>query len=76
MWQCPKVGLFWDEVKRAVETIISKDVPKDPVLFILGINGKYEFTKSEQVNMCFLQAKRTLAIFWGKKVIGPSWCTG
>ena len=67
MWQCPKVGLFWDEVKRAVETIISKD----PVLFILGIHGKYEFTKSEQVmtNMCFLQAKR-------KKVIGPSWCTG
>lgn len=40
MWQCPEVGLFWEEVKRAIETIISKDISNNPVLFILGIYPK------------------------------------
>uniref|UniRef100_A0A3P9HW21 Uncharacterized protein n=1 Tax=Oryzias latipes TaxID=8090 RepID=A0A3P9HW21_ORYLA len=47
--------------------IVSKTVPTNPVTFILGIYpSNPKFSKSEQImiDMCFLQAKRTIAMFW------------
>uniref|UniRef100_A0A3P9J7K4 Reverse transcriptase domain-containing protein n=1 Tax=Oryzias latipes TaxID=8090 RepID=A0A3P9J7K4_ORYLA len=67
MWQCPEIRLFWEEVRKAVEMIVSKTVPTNPVMFILGIYpSNPKFSKSEQImiDMCFLQAKRTIAMFW------------
>uniref|UniRef100_A0A3P9KAH3 Uncharacterized protein n=1 Tax=Oryzias latipes TaxID=8090 RepID=A0A3P9KAH3_ORYLA len=46
--------------------IVSKTVPTNPAMFILGIYpSNPKFTKSEKImiDVCFLQAKRTIAIF-------------
>ena len=33
MWQCGKVKGFWEEVRKAIGKIISKDLLINPVLF-------------------------------------------
>ncbi len=74
VWQCNKIKPFWEEVKKAMEKILAKDIPLDPGVFILGLYPKHhKYTKSEQtmIDLCLLHAKRSIALFW-KKTNRPS----
>lgn len=74
MWQCNKIKSFWEEVKKAIEKIISKNIPMDPAFFLLGLYPKgHKYNKSERIliDMCLLHAKRSIAMFW-KKISRPS----
>jgi len=67
VWQCSKIKSFWEEVKKAIEKIISKSIPMDPALFILGFYPKgHKYKKSERIliDMCLLHARRSIAMFW------------
>lgn len=70
MWQCCKIKDFWEEIKKIIEKIISKDLLKNPAFFILGPYPKgHKYTQSERIiiDMCLLHAKKSIALFWKKK---------
>ena len=74
MWQCCKIKQFWGEVQKETEKIISKDIPMDPRLFILGLYPKsHNYSKNDQImiDMCLLHARRSIAISW-KNIKRPS----
>lgn len=69
MWQSRKIKAFWEEVKRAIETVIWKDLLMNPALFILGsypTGHKYTLYERILMDLCLLYAKKSIALFWKK----------
>ena len=58
----------------AMEKIISKNIPLDPTLFILGLYPKqHRYSRKEKIiiDLCLLYAKRSVAMHW-KNMNKPS----
>lgn len=73
IWECLKVKSFWQDVINMIDQIVSKKLPLDPKLFILGIYPTNPYLQSKEsrfIDMCILQAKRIIALNW-KNVDGP-----
>lgn len=65
--QCSIIKPIWENMKKAIEKIITKSIPVDSVFFISGLHPKHcNFTKMEQIiiDMCHLLAKKMIAMFW------------
>ena len=73
IWECTKTNAFWKDVISMIENILSKKLPLDPKMCILGLYPRTLVLKKEEIkfiDMCMLQAKRTIALGW-KNVNGP-----
>ena len=73
IWECGKVKTFWQDVVNMIDQILSKKLPLNPKLFILGLYPTIPLLQSKEfrfIDMCILQAKRIIALNW-KSVDGP-----
>ncbi len=73
IWECVKVKSFWQGILNMIDQILDKKLPLDPKLFILGTYPTIPQLQSKEsrfVDMCILQAKRTISLNW-KNVDGP-----
>lgn len=67
LWQCPRVGEFWEEVRLNVQDILSIRLELDSKMFLLGLYPVVHNIKRHEkifLNISFLQAKRTIALSW------------
>ena len=73
-WQCKYIQKFWEEVRVTIEKIITKRLPLDPKLFLLGIYPvRYNYNKGEQafIDLSLIHAKKCIALRW-KNTHSPS----
>lgn len=74
MLRCVRTKLFWEEgTLESVEKMISKVTPVGPGLVRLWLNQE-DFMKRENIftDICFLHAKRLIAMFWKCQTTGSA----
>ena len=67
MWECKEIATFWCEISQIIHKMLDVKIPLDPKLFILGLYPSTPvITKNKMnlINMCLLQAKRSIALSW------------
>ena len=73
VWECVKVKFFWQDIINMIDQMLSKTLPLDPKLLVLGLyptNLNLQSKELTFVDMRILQAKCIIAINW-KNADGP-----
>lgn len=67
MWDCKEIATFWCEISQIIHKMLAVKLPLDPKMFILGLYPPtLVISRNKQIlmNMCLLQAKRSIALSW------------
>lgn len=67
-WDCPKIQTFWKNIKGEMERILEKDIPLDPLLFLLDVLPDHWFTTDECyiLHILLMTARKTITMNWMK----------
>lgn len=71
LWMCPRIKEFWEEIRVTIQEVLSIRLELEPKFFLLSLYPKgHNINHHEQifVHICFLQAKRMIALMWKKWV--------
>lgn len=68
-WSCPKLHQYWSEVHTMTSKILNLSLTPLPEIALLGYTVNFPTKLRQLAGICFLLAKREIALNWGSRSI-------
>ena len=67
-WDCPKIRTFWKNIKEELEKILDKDLPLEPLFFLLDVFPDHLYTADQcyLLHVLLMIARKIITINWLK----------
>lgn len=67
-WDCPKIAMYWEDIKKIIEDLLKIDIPRDPLLFVLDQypNDLLTNDQSYMLHYLLMVARKIITINWLK----------
>ncbi len=67
-WECPKIQVYWQGVKREIRKVLGYDIPMHPVFFLLDGFPPDQFSKSHlfALHILLMAARKIITVNWMK----------
>ncbi len=67
-WECPKIQVYWQGVKREISKVLGYDIPMHPVFFLLDGFPPDQFSKSHlfALHILLMAARKIITVNWMK----------
>lgn len=67
-WDCPKLGNYWEGIRKELFSILNIDLPLTPQFYIIGVlpKGSWERKKLYLLHVLILIARKMITLLWLK----------
>ncbi len=67
-WECPKIQVYWQGVKREISKVLGYDIPMHPVFLLLDGFPTDQFSKSHLFvqHISLMAARKIITVHWMK----------